>query len=213
MNNRTILTIIVILLIAMAINWLLETGEDDPKQVSPVKDEPDLYMINANIRQFDENGSLQHVITADEFIHYSLSQITSLSSPVINLFTEGESEPWAIMSSDGKILPEKEEHPETLELWGDVSAVKSYTDGDFVNIQSDSLKVIPDKDFVETDSEVLIRNASGATRAGGMSLLLKDKRYNFFSTPQNRVYSIFSPDFGQDNKEPDVESGKEPDKE
>lgn len=192
MNNRTIFVIVVILFIAVATNWLLETSENE-RQITPPKDEPDVYMVNATITQFDSKGKIQHVVSASRFTHYSLSQITALSLPVIELFTDSASNPWTILSTEGKILPEKDETFETLELWGNVSASRTHTDGDLVNIESENLTVIPHKEFIESKGDISITNTIGVTKAGGMSAFLKKKQYHFFSSKEQRVHSIFTP--------------------
>lgn len=192
MNNRTIFVIAVIFLIAVATNWLLETSERET-QTSPPKDEPDVYMVNATVKQFDSKGKIQHIVSASRFTHYSQSQITTLSLPVIELFMDSASDPWTILSSEGSILPEKGEAFETLELWGKVSASRTYADGDLVNIESENLTVIPDKEFIESKSDISITNAISVTEAGGMSAFLKKKQYRFFSSKNKRVHSVFTP--------------------
>lgn len=194
MSNRKVLIALIILMIALSTNWFLDRPVESDDPYKPASDEPEFYMRNASIKQLDTGGKLQHIVTANEFVHFSLSQITSMLKPEIQLFSEKENDPWNIISEKGEILPQKSDVPETLKLWGNVVASISYADGEFVNIKSDRLRVIPETEFVEALADVSVKNSMGSTTAAGMSALLGKKQYNFFSKGKTRVNSVFIPE-------------------
>lgn len=192
MSNRKVLIVVIILMIALSTSWFLDRPIETDRPLKQASDDPEFYMKNASIKQLDKEGNIQHIVSANEFIHFSLSQITSMSEPEIQLFSEEEIVPWNIVSENGEILPKKNNSPETLQLWGNVLASISYSDGDFINIKSEKLKVIPESEFIEAFTDVSIENSFGSTTAAGMNAFLEKKLYNFVSRNKTRVHSVFT---------------------
>lgn len=191
MNNRHLLTLIIILLITWGANWFLDKEEKDQSPDSVVVDEPDSYMINATITQFNDQGIVQHIITAEEFVHFSVSDITKLVKPDIQLFENEKPEPWEINSENGQINPKNNEEPETLELWGNVLTRVSSGEDRFTDLKSEKIKIIPDLNLVEALANVYITNEVGTTKAGGFVASLKENKFELFSSVDTRVESTF----------------------
>ncbi|MDA0272916.1 MAG: LPS export ABC transporter periplasmic protein LptC [Proteobacteria bacterium] len=191
MINRIIVLSTLILAFALTINWVMVESEDT-EDLTP-GNEPDLYMLNATINQFDEEGELQHQIAANRFTHFPLTDLTTMKSPALALGRTRDSNPWEITSNDGRILPSSDYREEIVELWSNVLASKSASGSEFINIQTNSLTVYPERDYAETDEAVFIDNQSGRTTAAGMKAFLDTGKFMFYSTPTNRVTTIFLP--------------------
>ncbi len=191
MINRIIVLSTLILAFALTINWVMMES-DESAELTPGND-PDFYMLDATISQFDGKGELQHRIAANRFTHFPLTDLTTMKSPALELGRTGDSVPWEITSSEGRILPSTEYREEIVELWSNVLAAKSGSGGDFINIQTNSLTIYPERDYAETDEAVFIDNQSGRTTAAGMKAFLDTGRFMFFSTPTRKVTTIFLP--------------------
>jgi lipopolysaccharide export system protein LptC len=155
--------------------------------------EPDLYMLNATISQFDQEGELQHRIAANRFTHFPLTDLTTMKFPALELGRTRDSDPWEITSIEGRILPSSDYREEIVELWSNVLASQSGIGNEFLNIQTNSLTVYPARDYAETDEPVFIDNQSGRTTAAGMKAFLNTGKFMFYSTPRHRVTTIFLP--------------------
>lgn len=189
MINRIIVLSTLILAFALTINWVMMES-DEVAELTPGND-PDFYMLDATISQFDGKGELQHRIAANRFTHFPLTDLTTMKSPALELGRTRDSDPWEITSSEGRILPSTEYREEIVELWSNVLAAKSGSGGDFINIQTNSLTIYPERDYAETDEAVFIDNQSGRTTAAGMKAFLDTGKFMFYSTPTHRVTTIF----------------------
>ena len=194
MNNRATILASLILVFAIATNLILEQSDSLP--LAPMlQNDPDLYMLNATITQFDDDGNLQHTIKADRFTHFPLTDMTSLISPNLQLFSHSKNEPWDIEAKNGRLLSQSVYREEVVELWDDVLAVQQTGNGQFIRIQTQSLTVYPEREYAETDQKVYIDDNSSRTSAAGMKAFFQGGKFIFFSTPTERVHTIFLPEF------------------
>lgn len=194
MTNRTVIFLILIVVSGIATTWVLDVTQSEDEVAQDARNDPDLYMVNATITQFDESGQRQHIIDAERLTHFPLTDVTTLAVPNLFLFSEAGEQPWDIIARNGRLLPRAQIREETLELWDEVVAVREQGDGDFINIQTESLTVFPDRDYAETDRHVAIDSASGRTTAGGgMKAWFEDRRFQFFSGSGQRVNTVMVP--------------------
>jgi lipopolysaccharide export system protein LptC len=192
MINRLIVLSTLIIASALTINWF--TTKPEEKFDFTPRNEPDLYMLNATINQFGPEGELQHRIAADRFTHFPLTDVTTMNFPALVLGRTRDSDPWEITSSKGRILPSSDYREEVVELWSNVLASHLGNGSEFVSIETNSLTVYPERDYAETDESVSIKNQSGQTTAAAMKAFLNKGKFMFYSTPENRVTTIFPPD-------------------
>ena len=80
---------LIILILTIAAVWLASwlMGRDGaPATLNPeAKNEPDLYMVNAIIDQYDERGQPKHKIKALKLTHYPATDITTLELSLIHI--------------------------------------------------------------------------------------------------------------------------------
>jgi lipopolysaccharide export system protein LptC len=183
------------LLLAIVTNFILEKNDEDLEIESIGKNDPDLYMLNATITQFNESGNIQNEISADRFTHFPLTDMTALISPNMRLFPNMKGEPWDIEAKKGRLLSQSTYREQVVELWDDVLAIQQNADGSFIHIQTQSLTVYPEREFAETDQKVYIDDNSGRTTAAGMKAYFDKGKFVFYSTPLERVHTIFLPEF------------------
>jgi len=192
-NNRATILASLILVFVIGTNFLMDETDKDHSPESATQNDPDFYMLNAVVTQFDENGDLQHKIKADRFTHFPLTDMTALKQPNMKLFPQSGSLPWDIEAKSGRLLSSSDYREEVIELWDDVRASRQKGEGKFVTIQTMSLTVYPEKEYAETDRKVTIEDQSGRTTAAGMKAFFESGKYIFYSTPTERVHSTFLP--------------------
>lgn len=192
MNNRTIIIVCFIILIAGATNWLMDQNVTRTEPEDPSANDPDLYMLDADITRFDDTGEIQHKLRASRFTHFPVNDITTLEHPNLDLFSDDDG-PWNIAARNGRLLPESTHDDQLVELWDHVIAVKETRTGDFINIQTESLFIFPRKDYAETDQKVYIDDDSGRTTAAGMEAWFGTGRFHFYSQADERVNTVLQP--------------------
>ena len=192
MTSRAIIMSFIIFTVAFATNWFLEDSNPDPEAEDLTRNDPDLYMLDATIRQYSDNGDLDHELSAERFTHFPLTDLTTLTTPSLILFSN-DSIPWAITAKHGRLLPESTFREEAVELWEDVLAIKQQPDGRFINIQTESLTVYPGRDYAETDKKVYIDDNNARTTAAGIQANFNQGRFVFFSTSLDRVNTVYLP--------------------
>ncbi len=189
MANRVIILSCIILVIAFATDWLLKDAITDPMLEDLKRNDPDIYMLDATIRQFADNGDLQYELSADRFTHFPLTDVTILERPNLMLYPQNGT-PWTISSSNGRLLSKSIYREEVMELWDDVLLSRQSQDVQFVNIKTQSLTVYPEREYAETDLKVSINDNASTTSAAGMEAHLDQEKLVFFSNREERVNTV-----------------------
>lgn len=203
MVSRLVVLAVLVLTLAIFADWAIEQNEPRIVPERPAGDEPDLYMANALITQFDDRGLPEHRIKSARFTHFPLSMVTTLSQPDILLYQNDDAAPWSLTSGQGRILEPGDEVEEVVELWEQVLARRENADGHYVYIQTQSLSVYLDRNYVETDDKVFIDDNTTRTTASAMRAFLDDGRFFLYSEqidhpeqidePRTRVHTILLP--------------------
>lgn len=198
-TNRTVILLILIVAVGFATSLLMDVSEPDEEPGVQARNDPDIYMVNAEVTQFDKSGGIRHRINATRMTHFPLTDVTTLKVPNLHLYSAGRQAPWDIIASNGRLLPKVQLREEIVELWDQVLATREKAEGDFVNIQTDNLTVYPDRNYAETNTRVVIDNASGRTEsAGGMKAYLDEGKFEFFSGGGERVRTVLAPKQGSE---------------
>lgn len=195
MSRATLVALL--LLLAIATSNFIDT-QSGSSSTDPATHTPDLYMINAAITQFSPIGQPQHDITAIRMNHYPLTNVTTLTAPDLNLYNQTGNAPWQIEATEGRMLPKALLREQTVELWDDVLALQARRDGEFISIRTESLRVLPDSDYAETQDRVIIDDTGSRTVAAGMQAFLSTNRFVFDSDDMQRVHTILLPRDQQD---------------
>ncbi|MFT7687504.1 MAG: lipopolysaccharide export system protein LptC [Candidatus Azotimanducaceae bacterium] len=196
LTNRLLIVSILILLIAATTNILIDQNTENSPALLIGKNDPDMYMRNANITQFSKLGEKRHNILAERLTHFPLTDITTLKTPRMILYPTLHSEmPWHIHADNGRQLPKALVREEIIELWDGVVATQTSESGDFINISTESLTVYPVRDYAETTQKVYIDENSGRTTAAGMKAYFNEGKFIFFSNKGERVQTIYLPVF------------------
>ncbi|MEQ1599773.1 MAG: LPS export ABC transporter periplasmic protein LptC [Methylotenera sp.] len=147
-----------ILAIALAIItfWInLTVEQQGPKIDGSNRHDPDYTMNNFVTTQTDITGQLRYVLAAAEMMHYPDDDSTVLQRPRFTQYTADK--PYtqieglrAYVSSDG----------EEVELVDNVKVVRQAFEGKGeMQVLTEKLLILPNKDLVKTDSPVVIKQA------------------------------------------------------
>ena len=186
-------------LIAALAWWLVEPsigpgpdGDDLPDEMA---DEPDLYMEQARITQFEPDGTIKYRLNASKVRHFDRDLLTRLTDPVMQIHTVDQP-PWNVESKHGYIRTRRVDDrvSEVVFLRDSVVLTQRYPDGRFIRVRSPSMYLYPDEQFADTDRGVIIDTDAGRTRAAGFRANLDVGRMHLNSGPDQRVHTIVLPD-------------------
>ena len=190
MTSRKIVTSSSIVLFAIALSWFLEDPIGDSLLGNVPRNDPDLYMLNAQIQRFSNNGLLDYQLSADRFTHFPLTNLTTLVMPNLVLLSKGPP-PWEIKAEQGRLMSKSPFREEVVELWSDVSAYKKESTGKFIKIKTGSLSVFPDKNYAETNERVYVTDNNATTTAAGLRADFELNTFVFLSSESHRVNTIY----------------------
>ena len=96
--------VLALLLIAIATRYFIDTSSSSsPEGIATHT--PDLYMINAAITQYGKSGHPRHDIAAVRMNHYPLTNVTTLSAPDMNLYSEKAMRPGKLKQRKAVCFP------------------------------------------------------------------------------------------------------------
>lgn len=154
--------------------------------------QPDLYMLDAQITQYNASGSLKYVLESEHVRHFESAGMTRLTDPVLLLQGEAQA-PWQVKARQGFIR--REPSPggtieEVVYLREDVVLNQLLTSGRFLKLKTPTLYVYPDRQFAQTNDSVMIDTDGGRTTGTGLAINMADSTLKVKSEPPARVQTI-----------------------
>jgi len=157
--------------------------------------EPDLYMEDAVITRFRPDGTLEYSLASAQIRYFESQHLTRVLNPSLTLHNDGQP-PWNVMSDQGylhrRATPEGGTE-EVVYLRSNVRLAQRFDDGRHVELKSAALYVYPDRQYAETDRDVMIDTDVGRTTAAGLHGDLKQGLYHLVSNAEQRVHTIVLP--------------------
>jgi lipopolysaccharide export system protein LptC len=168
---------------------IVATGESLPNAFIG---QPDLYMLDAQITQYSDNGTLKYVLESEHVRHFESAGMTRLMDPVLLLQGDAQA-PWQVMAKQGFIR--REPSPggnieEVVYLREDVSLHQRLPSGRFLKLKTPTLYVYPDRQFAQTNDSVMIDTDGGRTTGTGLAVNMADSTLKVDSDPPGRVQTI-----------------------
>jgi lipopolysaccharide export system protein LptC len=158
--------------------------------------EPDLLIEAAEIRQYRDTGALRYLLRAPLIEHFQAQALTLLSEPDLQLYDPPDP-PWRVTARRGVIRNASESHQgrnEEVELKEDVQMLQVYGDGRRYDLRTPSITIYPEREYAETDQNVMITTHAGRTKAVGLNGSLNEGLLKMFSSDEQRVHTIILPD-------------------
>ena len=162
---------------------------------SELVDEPDLYIEEAVITQFREDGALKYRLTSQVIRHFEIDKVTHLQAPELTLYNI-ERPPWHLKSDRGDIQQRPTPSSgteEVVSLRESVTVRQHFEDGRYTTLYAPSLDLYPDRQYAETDQDVMIDTEVGRTLAAGLEAFLERGLLKLSSTAEQRVHTIVLP--------------------
>ncbi len=191
-----------LILLALALAGIGLLVMELPDELQPVRevpldlqDAPDLVMTGAEIHQYREGGSLHYLLNAQEIRYFKRDELTRLTAPNLILYATGE-EPWQVTAAFGylRLASTGSGEEEVVFLRKEVNLQQRGKDGDYVSLSAPSLYLYPEREYAETEHDVIIDSRIGRTLAVGLQGDLRGGLLRLFSQEKKPVHTILLPD-------------------
>jgi lipopolysaccharide export system protein LptC len=157
--------------------------------------EPDLLIEDAVIRDYRETGALRYLLRSPLIEHFEGEALTHLREPDLLLHDPPEP-PWQITARRGVIRNAAQGRrgvKEEVELKEDVQMLQVFDDGRRYDLRTPMITIYPDREYAETDQNVMITTHAGRTKAVGLEGSLGEGLLKMFSNDEQRVHTVILP--------------------
>lgn len=181
----------------VAIVFLLRDTDEAVIDASPsevLSDEPDLYMEDAVITQYQDDGTLRYELASSRVRHYQDRDLTRLDTPDLQMH-QTDHPPWSARADEGEIRYQATRGnvlEEVVYLHHNVYLEQTRGER-FISLRSDDLTIYPQRQYAETDQAVMIDTNTGRTKAVGLAADLERSVLQLSSNETQRVHSIVLP--------------------
>lgn len=158
--------------------------------------EPDLYMEDVIITQYRPNGRMKYQLASHQIRHFERDNLTRLAAPRLTLHNETQP-PWKIESDHGYIRHRTNPagvSEEVVFLRRNVKLEQRYDDGRRLRLECPSLYIFPDRQYAETQQNVIVDSDISRTTGVGFQGDLQHGVLKLFSSARQRVHTIFLPE-------------------
>ncbi len=172
-------------------------GAVPPEGLPPeLEGEPDLYMESAVISQFQDNGTLQYRLTAQQVRTFDADRQAELVNPNLSLHSPA-APPWEISARRGQLHGWRDGmdgRDAVLVLSGDVVLRQTDPQRGFTRMRTAELRVRPEPRYAETERDVMIETEAGRTVAQGLKADLERRILNLQAGADGPVHTIVLPE-------------------
>ncbi|MFU8815552.1 MAG: LPS export ABC transporter periplasmic protein LptC [Pseudomonadales bacterium] len=192
-NRNWIMLALVLLVAGIALLVFERRVAPPPPPLEAPDGEPDFFMEGAVISQFGPEGYLQYRLAAREIRHFEREGLTRMQHPQLALHQEDEP-PWQISARIGIIHQPEADGAEKVELQGDVVLEQILRRGERVSLSSQSMILYPDRQYAETDDDVMITTHIGQTMATGLKGDFRLGTISLLSLGDTPVHTVLEPE-------------------
>ena len=168
----------------------------EPRSDEIIVNEPDVYGADISFNQLLPDGSLHYSLQAQAIRQFNSEDLTRLAQPQLHLLNKLQP-PWDIASSHGYIrkrLDSDGNPEEVVYLRKDVKLIQNHPVNGQVTLRSEAFYIYPDRQYAETDLDVMIDTDVGRTHAAGMKADLQSGLLTLSSNNAQRVHTIVLPE-------------------
>lgn len=162
--SRQTIALLTLLILASLSWWILSIIDPDARQqITISKEGPDHFMENFVATSLGKAGTPVHRLKAIRLTHYPNEEHSDLVQPELTFFKKDDNI-WVASAMSGAIMEDGKEVILTdnvhIQRPGDVLSE--------INIKTRNLRVVPDADYAETASSVVIQQNENTVTATGM---------------------------------------------
>ena len=169
-------------------------GAVPPNPLPPeLAGEPDIYMEDAVINQFQEDGALQYRLAAQQVRSFDADRHTELIDPNLSLHSP-TAPPWRVSARRGDLHGLRDGADGVLVLSGEVVLHQTDPERGFTTVRTAELRVHPDPRYAETERDVMIETEAGRTFAQGLKADLERRILNLQADADGPVHTIVLPE-------------------
>jgi lipopolysaccharide export system protein LptC len=187
--------LLVLLLVPAAISLLVLERRVAPLTGPPAmpQTEPDFVMEAPRISQFGPDGLLQYRLSAAEIRHFEDEALTRMLEPRLTLH-RGDDPPWQVSARLGTLhRPDPGAGEDRVSLEEDVVVEHTLPAGERISLSTKALVLYPDRQYAETDQDVMIDSHIGRTTASGLKGDLRLGTISLQSTRDAPVHTVLQP--------------------
>lgn len=183
-----------VLITGLAVVFIYLINSDEPPNLDPFPqaliDEPDALIAGFEIAQFDSEGIQLYRISAMEATYFDQRDRTDIKGLRMMVYAEGQDD-WRLRADEGIY----DEHPvdPLLTLRGNVHLTSVDDTQSTISVQTESLKIYPRRQFVESMSRVSVKSGSSKFHADHFEADLATKSVEFSSDSDSQVELLLSP--------------------
>ena len=194
-------TLLAVGLLLLAFYFAPWRGAVAPRQPPPeLREEPDLYLQEAVIHQYRDDGALHYRLAARRTLHFEASQLTRVERPDFTLYSPTQP-PWTVNAKQGLMRQQRgadEAAEETIVLREEVVLRQVRGEADATTIRTSELHLYPERRHAETDRSVIIESHAGRTAAQGLEADLGSRFLRLKSDADGPVHTVIPPElFGR----------------
>ena len=184
-NKRLIGLSAVVVLVLLA--WWMQQDEEFSRSLERIDGRiPDYYLKDFQVTVMDETGRLAHRLDGRSLNHFAEDDTADLSQPLLRLYRD-DGRVWVMQSRVAKAF----DGGDYLLLEGEVEVHREAAAGvPRLEMTSRDLWVYPERQYAESDEEVVVREGVSTTRGRGVQIDLAGARLSLMSAVQgNYVFT------------------------
>ncbi len=169
-------------------------GPPMPQVPAPaLEGEPDIFMESPVVSQYRDDGTVEYRLLARTASHYQGQYLTLLDDPRLTLF-RGQASPWRVTARKGSLSrPPGTAAEETVTL-DDHVVLQTTENGGQIRLTTPSLTLFPQREYAETDRDVMIDSLFGRTTATGLQGDLEKGTLKLSTAAGTRVRTVLQPE-------------------
>jgi lipopolysaccharide export system protein LptC len=203
MSSRWLAAGLAMVVAAAAALWAWQDSPDASpvNHANSTSTEPDVFGQNVRFNQLRPDGSLHYSLMASAIRQFEAEELTRMTAPELKLINLDQP-PWDIAAKHGYIR--RQSSPigtpeEVVFLREQVELLQNHPEMGMVTMRSAAFYIYPDRQFAETDQDVIIDTNVGRTKAGGLQANLENGLLKLSSSARQRVHTIVLPEQFQKN--------------
>lgn len=144
---------------------------------------PDFYMENFVTTKMDETGAVERRVEAEYMAHFPDTDTYEFQRPYMVMYGEKGEQPWYVRSQRGWLSS----NGDVMLLLGKVNLWRNNADGvKELDMKTEDLRVLPEREYGETDKPVLITTENSQTSGVGMKAHMAESRIELLSNVRTR---------------------------